>query len=78
MQNVAIVLAAGSGKRMQTDVKKQYIEIDNRPLIFYALDTFEKSKIVTDVILVTGVEDIEYCNREIVEKYSLKKVVNII
>lgn len=78
MQNVAIVLAAGSGKRMQTDVKKQYIEIDNRPLIFYALDTFEKSKIVTDVILVTGVEDIEYCNREIVEKYSFSKVRKIV
>lgn len=78
MQNVAIVLAAGSGKRMQSDVKKQYIEIDKRPLIYYALDTFEKSEIITDVILVTGADDIEYCRKEIVERFSFFKVRSIV
>ena len=67
-----------SGKRMQSDVKKQYIEIDKRPLIYYALDTFEKSEIITDVILVTGADDIEYCRKEIVERFSFSKVSSIV
>ena len=78
MRNVAIVLAAGSGKRMQSDVKKQYIEIDGKPLIYYALNTFEKSEVITDVILVTGAEDIEFCRNEIVERFSFFKVRNVV
>lgn len=77
MHNVAIVLAAGSGKRMQSDVKKQYIEIDGKPLIYYALQTFEKSEVITDVILVTGADDIDYCKNEIVERFSFSKVRKI-
>lgn len=78
MKNVAIVLAAGSGKRMQSDVKKQYIELEGKPLIWYALDAFEKSEIITDVILVTGSDDIEYCNSNIVNKYEFTKVRTIV
>lgn len=78
MRNVAIVLAAGSGKRMQSEVKKQYIEIAGRPLIFYALNTFERSEVITDVILVTGAEDIEYCQNEIVDRFSFSKVRAIV
>ena len=37
MKTVAVVLAAGSGSRMQSDVKKQYMEIGGKPLIYYSL-----------------------------------------
>ena len=36
MKTVAIVLAAGSGSRMNSDVKKQYMEIGGKPLIYYS------------------------------------------
>ena len=36
-----IVLAAGSGKRMNSDLPKQYMEIDKKPLIYYTLKAFE-------------------------------------
>ena len=65
----AIVLAAGSGSRMKSKTKKQFMEIKGKPVIWYSLFEFEKSR-VDEIILVTGKEDIDYCKKEIVEKYN--------
>lgn len=73
----AIVLAAGSGSRMKSKTKKQFMEIKGKPVIWYSLFEFEKSR-VGEIILVTGKEDIDYCKKEIVEKYNLKKIKNVV
>lgn len=70
----AVVLAAGSGSRMKSNVAKQYMEVNGRPLIYYALQAVEESCIIDDCILVTGQADIEYMQKEIVEKYGFQKV----
>lgn len=72
-----IVLAAGSGSRMKSKTKKQFMEIKGKPVIWYSLFEFEKSR-VDEIILVTGKEDIDYCKKEIVEKYNLKKIKNVV
>ena len=73
----AIVLAAGSGSRMKSKTKKQFMEIKGKPVIWYSLFEFEKSR-VDEIILVTGKEDIDDCKKEIVEKYNLKKIKNVV
>ena len=73
----AIVLAAGSGSRMKSKTKKQFMEIKGKPVIWYSLFEFEKSR-VDEIILVTGKEDIDYFKKEIVEKYNLKKIKNVV
>lgn len=73
----AIVLAAGSGSRMKSKTKKQFMEMKGKPVIWYSLFEFEKSR-VDEIILVTGKEDIDYCKKEIVEKYNLKKIKNVV
>ena len=73
----AIVLAAGKGKRMNSAVSKQYMELNGKPILYYSLKAFEESP-VEQIILVTGKDDIEYCKKEIVEKYGLKKVSEIV
>ena len=73
----AIVLAAGSGSRMKSKTKKQFMEIKGKPVIWYSLFEFEKSR-VDEIILVTGKEDIEKKKKEIVEKYNLKKIKNVV
>lgn len=75
---IAIVLAAGQGKRMNAETKKQYLLIDNKPVLYYSLHIFQESSIIDEIILVTTQEDILYCQEEIVKKYSLTKVTNII
>lgn len=73
----AIVLAAGSGRRMNSKVPKQYLSLAGKPVIYYALKKFEDSP-VSFIVLVTGEGEEEYCRREIVEKYKLKKVRAIV
>lgn len=73
----AIILMAGVGKRMNSNVPKQYIEIDNKPIIFYTIDAFEKSDI-DDIVLVTGETEIKYCAREIVQYFKFNKVSKIV
>lgn len=73
----AIILAAGSGSRMQSAVAKQFLPLKEKPLIWYALHAVEESRIIDDCILVTAEQDIPYVREEIVQKYHFTKV-NII
>ncbi len=77
MKTVAVVLAAGSGSRMNSDVKKQYMEIGGKPLIYYSLKAFEES-IIDDIVIVVSRGDVEYVKKEIVEKYKFDKVTAIV
>jgi len=73
----AIILAAGRGSRMKSDVCKQYLIINNKPVIYHSLKAFEESS-VAEIILVIGQGEEEYCRKEIVEKYQFTKVKEII
>lgn len=75
-RTAAVVLAGGSGSRMNTHTKKQYIEIQGKPLIFYALNAFEHS-CIEEVVLVTAPGEEEYCKINIVDKYNFSKVKHI-
>ena len=59
-KNTAIVLAAGQGKRMNSRIQKQFLEIDHRPVLYYSLECFQKSPLIQDIILVTGSDMIDY------------------
>lgn len=73
----AIVLAAGSGKRMNSKVHKQYLIIQNRPVLYYSLKAFEDSA-VDEIVLVVGKGEEEFCRKEIVDKYGISKVKAIV
>lgn len=73
----AIVLAAGSGKRMNSKVHKQYLIIQDRPVLYYSLKAFEDSA-VDEVVLVVGKGEEKFCRKEIVDKYGISKVKAIV
>ena len=73
----AIVLAAGSGSRMNTQVHKQYLLLQGRPILYYSLKAFEESP-VDEIILVVVKGEITYCQTEIIEKYHITKVSHIV
>lgn len=73
----AIVLAAGQGKRMGTQTAKQFLLLDGKPVLYYALNAFEQSE-VDMVVLVTGKDEIEYCRKEIVDAYGFKKICAVV
>ena len=73
----AVCLAAGQGKRMESNVQKQYLLIQDKPVLYYALKAFQDSP-VEEVVLVVGVGEEEYCKKEIVDKYKFTKVKYIV
>lgn len=74
----AIVLAAGQGQRMKSKVKKQFLSIAGKPIVYYALQCFEKASFINNVILVTSEDCVDYCQKKIVEKYGFRKVEKVV
>lgn len=74
---VAVVLAAGRGKRMGSHVAKQFLEIAGKPVLYYSLKQLEES-FVDEVVLVARESDVSFCRREIIEKYDFKKVSAVV
>ena len=68
-----IVLAAGRGSRMNSDIPKQFMRLNGKPLLWYSLDAMQKS-CVDDIVIATTDEYIGYVKSEIVTKYNLNKV----
>ena len=66
-RSVAIVLSAGVGSRMNSDIPKQYIELMGKPIIYYTIKAFEESN-VDGIVLVCANEYIDYCKNDIVKK----------
>lgn len=73
----AVILAGGQGRRMQSQVQKQYMLLGGRPLIAYALEVFENSP-VDEIVLVSGAGEEDYVRREIIEPMGLKKVAAVV
>ena len=76
MKRIAIVLAGGRGSRMNNDIPKQYIEVLGKPLLYYALNAFEKSPCVDGIVLVVPDEDREYCVTNILSRYNISKFMH--
>ena len=74
----AIVLAAGQGKRMNSKIQKQFLELNGYPVLWYSLRCFQQSPLIQDVILVTGEGEISYCKKEIVDRFGFDKVRAVI
>lgn len=73
-----IIAAAGMSNRMGSKINKQFIAIDNKPILVHTLERFERCKYIDEIILVSKEEEVDYCRKEIVRKYGFKKVANII
>ncbi|MEF3692311.1 MAG: 2-C-methyl-D-erythritol 4-phosphate cytidylyltransferase [Candidatus Moraniibacteriota bacterium] len=75
--NIAVILASGIGKRMGAGKNKTLLRLENKPLIYYAIKNFEKSKLINKIILVVRAGEEKYFD-EIVKKYNFKKIIAII
>lgn len=77
MRHVGIVMAAGSGRRMQIDKPKQFLLLEGKPILYYSLKAMQDS-FLDEIILATRAEDILYVKEEIVDRYGLTKVSKIV
>ncbi|WP_408072095.1 2-C-methyl-D-erythritol 4-phosphate cytidylyltransferase [Butyrivibrio sp. JL13D10] len=52
MANIAIIIAGGSGHRMQQDIPKQFINVYDKPVLMYTLEGFQKHPQIDAIELV--------------------------
>lgn len=78
MKNTAIVLAGGSGSRMKSSVKKQYLMMQEKPVLCHSLEVFQNCSRIDEIVLVCGKGEVEHCRTGIVESYGFTKVVHIV
>ena len=74
----AIVLAAGRGRRMNSSIQKQFLELQGKPVVYQSLDCFQNSPLIEKIVLVTGKDSLSYCKKEIVDRYHFTKVTEIV
>lgn len=67
----AIILAGGKGKRMEQNISKQFIEVNKKPILYYTLNSFKKCECIDEIVLVLPKDEIEYCKKEVLGKYSI-------
>lgn len=51
--NVALLTAAGIGSRMHQDIPKQFIHVDNKPIIIYTMEAFQRHPAIDAIVCVT-------------------------
>lgn len=74
----AIITAAGRGTRLQSNISKQFIQINGKPVLVHTLQSFQDAFRINEVYLVVPGDYEEYCREEIVKKYRFTKVKEII
>ena len=77
MGTVAIIPAAGAGKRMGLSTAKQFLMVDGQPILARTLRIFENSPIIDEIVLVVPEAAIGAV-REMVGAVGAKKVAKIV
>lgn len=77
-KNCAIIVAAGQGKRMMSDINKHFIKLNGKPILFYTLNVFSNNPLIDEITLVVAKDEVETIKKDIIEKYNIQKVKNIV
>jgi len=78
MKIVALIAAAGKGKRMNTRISKLFIPIFGKPILAYTIEKFEKCKLIDKIYLMVSPEEKERCRKNIILKYNISKVKDFV
>ena len=76
--NVALLTAAGRGSRTHQDIPKQFIHVNNKPIIIYTLEAFQRHPNIDEIciVILKGWEDVIWAYARQFNITKLKYVVN--
>lgn len=64
LMNIALVLSGGTGTRLGYDIPKQYIEVNNKPIVGYCLDVIQRNELIDKIQIVA-----DKSWRDLIKKY---------
>lgn len=78
MSAAAVIVAGGKGLRMKTDVRKQYLEIGEIPVLSRTIRAFDKCSGIHAVYIAAPADDINFCRRTIIDPYKFNTPVFLV
>ena len=78
MNVVALILAAGQGKRMGAEKKKPYLLLAGKPILFHTLGEFEKCPSIDGIVLVVEKHEVDNVRTSAVDEFGCRKVINVV
>ena len=78
MSVVALILAAGQGKRMGAEKNKPYLFLAGKPILFHTLGGFEKCPSIDGIVLVVEKHEVDNARTSIVDAFGFRKVINVV
>lgn len=75
MANIALLIAGGSGNRMGQSIPKQFLTVNERPVIVYTLEAFQRHPEIDSiaVVCIDGWQSVlqAYANSLILQNYNI-------
>ncbi|MBR5475079.1 MAG: 2-C-methyl-D-erythritol 4-phosphate cytidylyltransferase, partial [Lachnospiraceae bacterium] len=60
MKTAAVIVAAGKGSRMHSDIPKQYLTLCGMPVLCHSVRAFQKAG-ASKIVVVVAPGDVDYC-----------------
>lgn len=77
-QVISVIPAAGSGTRMESAGSKQFMDLCGKPMLAVTLERFQNCDLIDGIVVVVPHHNVDYCKREIVDRFGLTKVAKVI
>ena len=78
MKVIALILAAGQGKRMGAEKNKPYLLLAGKPILFHTLREFEECPSIDGIVLVVEKHEIDHARTSIVDVFGCRKVISVV
>jgi 2-C-methyl-D-erythritol 4-phosphate cytidylyltransferase len=75
--NSAIIVAAGSGTRFGSEIPKQFLEINGKPIVSHSISAFENAVTINEIILVVSDADMERAS-QLLPQFNSEKLSSIV
>lgn len=72
--NGVVIVAAGTGSRMNMGINKQFIKLEGKEVIVYTIEKFYNNHNIDDIVVVVKESEAEFFKKEIIEKYNFKNI----
>ena len=72
--NGVIIVAAGSGSRMNMGINKQFIQIKGKEILAYTIDKFYNNKNIDKIVVVSKESELEFIEQSILNKYKFHNI----
>ena len=72
--NGVVIVAAGTGSRMNMGINKQFIKLEGKEIIAYTIEKFYNNSNIEDIVVVVKEDESQFFKKEILDKYNFKNV----